>query len=68
VYDDQAATAECWPRTVAILRHPSILRDLPACREAEEQDQSCVFGAQRALRFHASAEFFVEPLNRVRRP
>src|SRR5215470_18366851 len=42
--------------------------DLPAGHEAEEQDQGRVLGRQRALRFHASAKFLVEPLNCVRRP
>src|SRR5437762_219405 len=39
--------------------------DPPAGHEAEEQDHRRVLGGQRALRFHASAKFLMEPLNRV---
>jgi hypothetical protein len=40
--------------------------NLPTGHEAEEQDQRRVFAGQRALRFHAAAEFFVESFSRVR--
>ncbi len=40
--------------------------DLPACHEAEEQDQGRVFGRERTLRLHAAPDFFVGPLDRVR--
>jgi hypothetical protein len=40
--------------------------NLPTDHEAEEQDQRRVFARQRALRLHATPEFFVEPFNRVR--
>ena len=38
--------------------------DLPARHEAEEQHEGRVLARQGALRLHAPAEFFVEPLNR----
>jgi hypothetical protein len=38
----------------------------PLGYEAEVEDDRSVFTRQRALRFHAAAEFLVEPLNRVR--
>jgi hypothetical protein len=41
--------------------------DLPTRYEAEEQDNGGVFTRHRTLRFHASAEFLVKPLNGVRR-
>src|SRR5439155_2680375 len=63
---NHAATDVFWLSTVAILCQPSTLRNLmPAGHEAEEQDHRRVLGGQRALRFHASAKFLMEPLNRV---
>src|SRR5439155_16332750 len=41
--------------------------DLAACHETEEQDHRRVLGWQRTLRLHAAPEFFVEPLDHVRR-
>src|SRR5437762_12147705 len=64
---NHAATDVFWLSTVAIFCQPSTLRNLicPLDHEAEEQDHRRVLGGQRALRFHASAKFLMEPLNRV---
>jgi len=64
---NHAATNVFWLSTVAIFCQPSILRNLiwPVATRLKSSTTGRVFARQRALRFYASAELRVEPLNRV---